>query len=114
MFGTIDRTELKRLLDTGGPCVLVNVLDRDSFNEEHICGSINIPVEDIETRAPGFIGKDEQVIVHCANTMCTASAVAAEKLGTMGYRNVKRFTGGIEEWKNAGYCLEGKALKKAA
>ena len=114
MLRTISTDELNRLVQKGGSFVIVNVLERSSFENEHICGSINIPGGDIEKEAPKLINKSEQVIVHCSGPMCTASESAGEKLSSMGYKNVRRFEGGIEEWKKAGHCLEGKAVKKAA
>lgn len=114
MLRTIERDELKRLMDSGNALALVNVLDKSDFENEHICGSINIPVDEIEKEATKLIHKGEVVIVHCAGTMCTASEMAAEKLEKLGYKNVRRFVGGIEEWKKAGYCLEGSAYRKAA
>lgn len=114
MLRTISTDELNRLVNKGGNFVIVNVLDRSEFESEHICGSVNIPLDDIEKEAPKFVSKNEQVIVHCSGTMCTASESAGNKLISMGYKNVRRYKGGIEEWKKAGHCLEGKAVKKAA
>ena len=34
------------------------------------------------------------------------SRMAAEKLITLGYTNVKAYEGGIEEWKEAGHEIE--------
>ncbi|HLC19260.1 MAG TPA: rhodanese-like domain-containing protein [Thermodesulfobacteriota bacterium] len=114
MMLTINSKEIMRLMETGALFTVVNVLEKESYDLEHICGSINIPVEEMETEAPGLIGTDERVIVHCSGPKCTASEVACTKLEGMGYRNVERFTGGIEEWKKAGYCIEGKEARKAA
>jgi rhodanese-related sulfurtransferase len=32
--------------------------------------------------------------------------MAAEKLQTLGYTNVRAYEGGIEEWKRAGHTVE--------
>lgn len=114
MARVIKREELKRLIEEGEPLVLLNVLDRNVYDSEHICGSINIPVEQIEAEAPSSIKKDETVVVYCGGPSCTASAAAVDRLEGMGYFNVRRYKGGLQEWKEAGYCISGAAIEEKA
>ncbi len=109
MTRTITTKGLKALMKVKERFVLVNVLDPEVYEDEHICGSINIPFMEVEHRAPGLLKKDETIIVHCTGPKCTASETVAERLVQMGYTDVIRYKGGIEEWKKAGYCLEGRA-----
>lgn len=113
MFTTINLRELKNLMDYEEPFVLVNVLDKESFENERICGSINIPLTGIQD-AIHRIKRDETVVVHCSGPECTASEAAAEELVKLGFKDVRRFQGGLKEWKFAGLCLEGKLHEKAA
>jgi rhodanese-related sulfurtransferase len=46
--------------------------------------------------------------------MCTASKTIAEKLEEMGYKDVIRYTGGMEEWRKAGYSIEGNGHRVPA
>jgi rhodanese-related sulfurtransferase len=32
--------------------------------------------------------------------------MAAEKLGTLGYENVRAYEGGLEQWKGSGFAVE--------
>lgn len=114
MIRNIDTDELKDMMDSGESFVLVNVLDAGSYEDEHICGSINIPVTQIDEKASGLIGREETVVVYCSGPDCKASASAADKLEALGYRDIWRFEGGIEQWKNSGLCLEGKAYAAKA
>ncbi|MBI5493008.1 MAG: hypothetical protein HY893_08755 [Deltaproteobacteria bacterium] len=114
MIRNISTEELKGMMDSGQSFVLVNVLDGSSYEKEHICGSINIPVQEIAIEGPGLLNRGETVILHCSGPGCTASLSAATKLEAIGYRDIRVFEGGIEEWKKAGYCLEGEAYKEAA
>ncbi len=107
MFETVSSEELKSLIERGEKFVLLNALDRNSFEKGHIPGSINIPVERIESEAPGLMNKDELIIAYSRGPLCGASSVAADKLKTIGFRNVMRYRGGVEEWKEAGYPLHG-------
>jgi rhodanese-related sulfurtransferase len=113
MLKTITTDGLKALMDRKASFKLVNVLGRVAYSREHISDSINIPYEEIEALAPGLIRKDESVIVHCSGTACTASKTAGDKLEELGYTDVTRYEEGIEAWKEAGYRLEGEAIKAA-
>lgn len=113
MLRTIDREELKTMMDRGRNFVLINVLDRESYENERICGSISIPLPGIK-EAVNVIKRDETVVVHCSSPACTASAEAADELNKLGFEDVRRFVGGIKAWKEAGYCLEGNLYEKIA
>ncbi len=108
MYPMVSANELKTLLDRGEKFALLNVLDKNSFEKEHIPGSMNIPVARLEFDAPGAIDRDELVIVYSDASACGANAVGADRLVTIGYKSVMRFKGGLEEWKKAGYPVEGK------
>jgi rhodanese-related sulfurtransferase len=114
MIRDISREELKEMMDGGESFVLINVLDAEDFENEHICGSINLPVATIARDADGILNKNDTVVVHCSGPACTASHIAAEKLESLGFNDIWRFKGGIEDWKAAGYCLEGMAYKGKA
>lgn len=116
MYTTVTREEVRILLDRGEDVVLLNVLDGKSFEKEHICGSVNIPVSRIEMDARRLLKEDDLIIAYSSGPRCTANAVAADKLVTIGFENVLRYAGGLDDWKKAGYCTEGMpgGLKKAA
>lgn len=81
--------------------VLINVLPREAFNQEHIRTSINIPVKDenfVETVERVSGGKDRKIVVYCANFHCNASPTAAKKLEEAGFTQVYDYEGGTEDW----------------
>lgn len=88
--------------------VLINVLPRDKFNEQHIRTSINVPVDDdnFVSRVEDVVGsKDREVVVYCANFECDASPKAAKKLEEAGFERVYDYEGGTKDWfdkKHAG------------
>lgn len=113
MARLVTRDELKEMLDRNEDLVLVNALPHDSFERERICGSINIPSDQVGPEAEDQLGEtDQKIVVYCANRECSASSIAADKIEDLGYKNVMRFEGGIESWKEAGLCTEGTAVKK--
>lgn len=109
---TIDLKGMKNLCckDT----VKVNVLSEGMHNKDHIPGSINIPVDDIEELAPKVLpDKSQHIVVYCANADCSASPKAAQKLESMGYENVYDFEGGLEEWnEKKEECCKSKEDKE--
>jgi rhodanese-related sulfurtransferase len=106
---TLTRKELKKMLERKEDFVLINVLSGESFEAEHIPGSINIPLD-----APGFDKKvkasvpdrKKKIVVHCSSFQCMASTAATERILQMGYADVKDFKGGLADWKDAGYAVE--------
>lgn len=105
---TISAQELKEKLDSGADVEVINVLSKDSHETKHIPGSKNIPVDELEERAPKELpDKNKEVIVYCASKDCQASPNAAKKLEEMGYANVEDFEDGLAGWQEAGYEFEG-------
>src|SRR6266513_2189828 len=86
---------------TGGEAVIVDVRDKDEWDEEHIPGAMHLSrgtIEfDIEERVPDT---SALVICHCGGG--GRSALAAESLQKMGYKNVRSMAGGLKAWKAAG------------
>lgn len=107
MHTVVSTPQLRILLEKEADLVLLNVLDRPEFAQEHIPGSINIPVGEIERIAPQLIKSSDLIVVYCRTSRCMASAVAADKLRTIGYDNIMRYSAGIRGWKAADLPVEG-------
>ncbi|MEW5988180.1 MAG: rhodanese-like domain-containing protein [Chloroflexota bacterium] len=104
----IGREELKEKLDRGDNFKLVNALGEWAFRAKRIPGSIrfNTPEEATKT-----LGIDEEIVVYCSGLDCIASVAAYYSLVKAGYKNVRRFAGGLQEWEAAGYPLEGDMVE---
>ena len=102
---TIKRDELKEKLDNN-EVNLVEVLDEEDFDKEHIKGAINIPLERIGTEAKEKFDEDDQIVVYCSDFDCSASPTAAKKLEGLGFKNVYDYQGGKKDWKEAGLPME--------
>jgi len=108
----ITRDELKRKLNEGHEFVLVDALAPMSFAHSHLPGAINLPPEWVDERGPRRIPDvDAEVVVYCTNVTCDASVETAQRLIELGYRNVRHYAGGKQEWKEAGLPLEGGGLR---
>jgi rhodanese-related sulfurtransferase len=88
-----------------GEAVIVDVRDKDEWNEEHIPNAMHLSrgtIElDIEEKVPDL---DALIICHCGGG--GRSALAAESLQKMGYKNVRSMAGGFKAWKAAGLSTE--------
>jgi rhodanese-related sulfurtransferase len=84
-----------------GEAVIIDVRDRDEWDEEHIDGAIHLSRGTIELDIEDKVADPNAVIVcHCGGG--GRSALAAESLQKMGYKNVRSMAGGLKGWKEAG------------
>jgi rhodanese-related sulfurtransferase len=101
---TIEREQLKALLDEGQDVTLVMAMHEHHFEAAHIPGSVQLfSVEDAERH----LDHDDDIIVYCSDRACPASLVVGEKLVAAGYTHVRHYPGGLADWHAAGYTLEG-------
>ncbi len=105
---TVTADELHRKLENGDTFVLVDALPPMAFAHSHLPGAINLPPSAIETeivlrRIPDL---DMEVVVYCANPDCDDSHATARRLHELGYMNVRHYSGGKNEWREAGLPLE--------
>src|SRR5690242_11935073 len=86
---------------SSGEAVIVDVRDKDEWDEGHIPGALHMSrgtIElDIEEKVPD---PNAMIICHCGGG--GRSALAAESLQKMGYQNVRSMAGGLKAWKAAG------------
>jgi rhodanese-related sulfurtransferase len=101
----ISLKELKAKIDRGDKFKLVMTMGAWVFESQHIPGSINVSNPEEAARS---LSKDDEIVVYCSNPACYASQWAYKLLKEKGFKNVRRFSGGLSEWYDAGYPLEGR------
>src|ERR1700752_3296917 len=81
--------------------VIVDVREKDEWDEEHIPHAIHLIRGTIELDIEKKI-RDPNTprICHCGGGR--RSALATESLQKMGYKNVRSMAGGLKAWKAAG------------
>jgi len=96
---TLDR------LNANTSAKLVDVREDHEWDAAHAAGSIHlgkgIIERDIEVAVPD---KSTELILYCGGGY--RSALAADVLQTMGYRNVWSMAGGWKAWKDSGAPVE--------
>jgi len=97
--------EVKERFDRGEKFQLVDVREDHEFAQDHVAGARHIGrgvlERDIETLLPD---KDTTIVLYCGGGF--RSALAADNLRKMGYRNVCSMDGGIRAWREAGFPIK--------
>jgi rhodanese-related sulfurtransferase len=102
---TITAPELKARIDRGDAFKLVNALGDWEFRAKHIPRSLHLETTEAAVAA---LRRDDDIVVYCSNPACHSSKQLYKGLVANGYLNVRRFSGGLLEWEDAGYPLEGE------
>ena len=91
----VDAPTVKKMMESDNALV-VFPLSTIEFDNLHIEGSINIQMEDLETKLPK--DKSRKLVFYCLGTKCVASWRAAEKAVALGYKHVYAFREGLPGW----------------
>jgi len=93
---------VKKKMDRGEAFTLVDVREESEFAKDHLPGAIHlgkgIIERDVEARVPDL---NAEIILYCGGGF--RSALAADNLQKMGYKNVISMDGGIRDWREKGY-----------
>jgi len=96
--------EVKARMDRGPKFVLIDVREESEFAKDHLPGAIHmgkgVIERDIEGRVPD---PGTPLVLYCGGGF--RSALAADNLQKMGYRNVLSMDGGIRGWREKGFPL---------
>ena len=99
-----DVDTVKQRLDRGEKLFLIDVREESEFAKDHLPGATHlgkgIIERDIEERVPSLA---TELILYCGGGY--RSALAADNLQKMGYRNILSMDGGIRGWRDKGYPL---------
>jgi molybdopterin/thiamine biosynthesis adenylyltransferase/rhodanese-related sulfurtransferase len=101
----VDPPRAAALLDGAGAPTVIDVRERDEWDEGKIPGAIHVPRGNLESRIEAAVAdRDTPILLYCAAG--SRSAFAAKTLGELGYTNVSSLAGGYAEWKRAGFPWE--------
>lgn len=93
-------------IDAGREFHLVDVREESEWSAGHLPHAKHlgkgIIERDIEKTIPD---RDAEIVLYCGGGF--RSALAADNLQRMGYRNVLSMTGGFSGWREAGYEIAG-------
>jgi rhodanese-related sulfurtransferase len=108
-MNAISREELKQAIERG-EVILVDARSAEKFHKSHLPAALNIPAGRAAELAPQLLpNKDACVVTYCVNFTWKLSEQLARELQALGYRNVRTYEEGRQDWMNAGLPLEGSA-----
>lgn len=98
----ITAENFKRIKDSGGKFILLDVREKEEYNAAHLPGAINISLHSLGQEIPNRIkDTDTKIYVYCM--VGVRSALAGEILTEMGYTNVINISDSFKGWVEAGY-----------
>ena len=105
---TITADELRRRLENGDAFVLVDALAPMVYAHSHLPGAINLPASNLDPDrvARRIPDRSTEIVVYCSSPDCDDSIVTGDRLQQLGYRNVRHYAGGKDEWRELGLPLE--------
>ncbi len=89
----ITGAEAKKMVDEGA--LLLDVRTVDEFNQGHIEGAMNVPVQELEKRLAEVGDKKRPVVVYCRSGKRSEQAKGI--LSAAGWEKVENL-GGIDNW----------------
>jgi phage shock protein E len=92
-MGQISGLKARELVQSGAK--LVDVRSPGEFNQGHLPGAVNVPLQEIGARLKSLGAKDKPVVLYCASG--TRSAMAVSALKNAGYQQVFNL-GGMGRW----------------
>ena len=96
--------EIKSRLDRGDKFVLVDVREESEWQKDHLPGAIHMSKgvieRDVEQKVPDL---NAEMVLYCGGGF--RSALAADNLQKMGYKNVISMDGGVRGWRAKGYPM---------
>jgi rhodanese-related sulfurtransferase len=104
-------------LEHGEIKLVVDVRERDEFEDAHLPGAVNVPRGLLEIRAdPASPATDPvlssdptaRILVYCTKAPSARSVLAAQTLTSMGYEHVETLEGGLNAWAEASLPVEGE------
>jgi rhodanese-related sulfurtransferase len=88
--------------------LVVDVRIERSFRAGHIPGALNVPVDEVEARAPEILrfAAGRAIVTYCSCVHEHTSAVAAQALAAAGAKHVSALLGGYPAWVAEGGRVE--------
>jgi rhodanese-related sulfurtransferase len=102
----ISRSELAEAI-RAGTVTVIDALPQAYYARQHLPGALNLVDGDVAEQAPSLLpDRDAAIVTYCSNPACGNSEAVANKLVSAGYRNVRKYREGIQDWVDAGLATE--------
>jgi rhodanese-related sulfurtransferase len=105
MSQSISRSDLQAAIDTRS-VTTVDALPPGAYRRRHLPRAVNLAAEDIDRAAEVLPDKAAAIVVYSTDEACTRGPELSRLLDGLGYRNVRIYSDGIEDWVNAGLPVD--------
>jgi len=102
---TVD--ELTELTRSDQSYVIVDARPREYYDKAHLPGAVSVPLDETDSYA-GKFDKGQIIVTYCGSFQCPISTQSAREFRKLGFKDVRDYKGGIQEWKDKGYPLYGE------
>jgi len=101
----VDVEAVKKAFNEKDNLIILDVRTQDEYDRGRIPGSINIPLDELDSRVDSLISdKSKPLYVYCLSG--SRSMLAAEQLIILGYKNIYNITNGLLAWKSHHFPIE--------
>ena len=101
----VSARDVLQMREHGEDFAIIDVREDREWNLGHLPGAVHVARGTLEGRIEGVVPRERKVLVYCAGG--NRSALAADTMRQMGYRDVQSLAGGIRSWVDAGGEIEG-------
>ncbi|WP_157180721.1 rhodanese-like domain-containing protein [Actinopolymorpha alba] len=106
---TMTRKEVEAELAAGSVTV-VDALPLPAYERRHLPGALNLTEEQAEQHAESVLpDKAAAIVAYSTDSSCTRGPGLAQALERLGYRDVRLYADGIEDWVSAGLPVDKTA-----
>ncbi len=110
----ITAEELLEEMDTAGDhaghdLTVINVLSNKYFDDCRIKDSINLDLDNLENLVEDW-DRNRKIVLYSKSYECPLSEEACERLMEMGFTHIRVFEGGIKEWVEMDFPVEGVCM----
>ena len=97
-YNNITGKEFEEITLENKDSVILDVRDAKDYDKSHVENSINIPIDEVESRINELKDyKDKEILIYCS--VGRRSAQAAEVLENNGYKDVSNTVDGVKEYE---------------
>ncbi len=102
MKNNLSSEDILNMINTEKDVIVIDIRDAEEYRTNHFIGSINIPIDEIESVSKFIPFKSTFIFVYCSSGIISEDAKSTLK--KMGYRNVFNM-GGIYKYTNNLFIL---------
>jgi len=97
----VTTSDLQAMVDSDSPPVLIDVREKDEYDQGFIEGATHIPRGFLELRIESLVSdRSRTLVAYCAGG--NRSLFAAQNLKQLGFESCLSLAGGFNKWKNEG------------